>query len=214
MVIDGDTLVVKFSDLDSQREAQDLLKKQLSGFDTAMNLKPNVPEWLENLGGSAMNLGLDLRGGVHFLLEVDMAEATSNKKIQLRSNVTASLIKQKIPKKKIIWNDNDLVVEFRNQADLTAAIDLIEDDFTELTLSEEVRGDVFEMKGLLSELSIKKIKDNAIEQNLTTLRSRINEVGVAEPIIQQQGTERIVVQLPGVQDTTIAKAILAATATL
>ena len=214
VVIDGDTLVVKFSDLDSQREAQDLLKKQLSGFDTAMNLKPNVPEWLENLGGSAMNLGLDLRGGVHFLLEVDMAEATSNKKKQLRSDVTASLIKQKIPKKKIIWNDNDLVVEFRNQADLTAAIDLIEDDFTELTLSEEVRGDVFEMKGLLSDLSIKKIKDNAIEQNLTTLRSRINEVGVAEPIIQQQGTERIVVQLPGVQDTTIAKAILAATATL
>lgn len=214
VVIDGDTVVVKFSDLDSQREAQDLLKNQLSGFDTAMNLKPNVPEWLDNLGGSAMNLGLDLRGGVHFLLEVDMAEATSNKKKQLRSDVTAGLIKQKIPKKKIVWNDNELVVEFRNQADLTAAIDLVEGDFTELTLSEEVSGDVFEMKGLLSEQSLNQIKNDALEQNLTTLRSRINEVGVAEPIIQQQGSERIVVQLPGVQDTTTAKNILDATATL
>ena len=214
VVIDGETAVVKFNDLDAQREAQDLLKKQMSGFDTAMNLKPNVPEWLENLGGRAMNLGLDLRGGVHFLLEVDMAEATSNKKKQLRSDVTAVLIKQKIPKKKIAWDGDELVVGFRTEADMNAAKVLIKKDFTELSLSEQINGDVFELKGLLSELSLKQIKDNAIEQNLTTLRSRINEVGVAEPIIQRQGQERIVVQLPGVQDTTSAKNILDATATL
>ncbi|MGJ8664394.1 MAG: protein translocase subunit SecD, partial [Marinicella sp.] len=101
--IDGETAIVRFSDLDSQRNAQDLLKKNLLAFDTAMNLKPNVPEWLDNLGGSAMNLGLDLRGGVHFLLEVDMKAATENKKKQIRSDITASLIKEKIPKKKITW---------------------------------------------------------------------------------------------------------------
>ncbi len=214
VVIDGDTAVIKFSSLDNQREAQDLLKKQLKGFDTAMNLKPNVPEWLENLGGSAMNLGLDLRGGVHFLLEVDMAEATANKKKQLRSDLTAALIKQKIPKKKILWEGNTLVVGFRTAADVNKALDSIEDDFTELAFSENISGDVFELKGLLSEQSLRSIKENALEQNLITLRSRINEVGVAEPIIQRQGLERIVVQLPGVQDTTVAKNILDATATL
>jgi len=214
VMIDGETAVVKFSDLDSQRQAQDLLKKQMKTFDTAMNLKPNVPEWLDNLGGSAMNLGLDLRGGVHFLLEVDMAEATANKKKQLRSDVTAALIKQKIPKKKILWQDNTLVVGFRSEADLSTAVELIEEDFTELTISEDINGGVYELKGLLGEQSLIKIKNNALEQNLTTLRSRINEVGVAEPIIQKQGAERIVVQLPGVQDTTTAKNILDATATL
>ncbi len=214
VVIDGDSAVVKFSDLDAQRQAQDLLKEKLSGFDTAMNLKPNVPEWLGNLGGRAMNLGLDLRGGVHFLLEVDMKDATANKKKQIRSDVTASLIKQKIPKKKIIWADNVLTVGFRNQDDLDKAIDLIEEEFTELTVNDAVGPDQFELKGLLSEQSLNQIKENALEQNLTTLRSRVNEIGVAEPIIQRQGLERIVVQLPGVQDTTAAKNILDATATL
>ncbi len=212
--IDGETAIVKFADLDAQREAQDLLKSNLTGFDTAMNLKPNVPEWLEDLGGRAMNLGLDLRGGVHFLLEVDMAKAEENKKKQIRSDITATLIKQKIPKKKIRWEDNRLVVGFRNAEHLTQAKDLIEEDFTELTVTENVSGDVFELNGLLSETSLNSIKENALNQNLTTLRSRVNEIGVAEPIIQRQGLERIVVQLPGVQDTTAAKNILDATATL
>lgn len=214
VVVDGDTAVVKFSDLDAQRKAQDLLKEKLSGYDTAMNLKPNVPEWLADLGGSAMNLGLDLRGGVHFLLEVDMKDATANKKRQIRSDITASLIKQKIPKKKILWNENTITVGFRNQADLDKAIELIEEEFTELSISDEVGVDVFELKGLLSDQSLDAIKENALEQNLSTLRSRVNEIGVAEPIIQRQGLERIVVQLPGVQDTTAAKNILDATATL
>ncbi len=214
VVIDGETAVIKFSDLDSQREAQDLLKKQMQGYDTAMNLRPNVPEWLENLGGRAMNLGLDLRGGVHFLLEVDMTEATENKKKQLRSDVTASLIKQKTPKTKISWEGNELVIGFRNATDLATAKTLIKKEYTELSLSENISGDIFELNGLLSEQSLKLIKDSALEQNLTTLRSRVNEVGVAEPIIQKQGADRIVVQLPGVQDTTVAKNILDATATL
>jgi len=214
--VDGDTAVVKFHDLDAQRQAQDLLSKEptLKGFDTAMNLKPNVPEWLENLGGTAMNLGLDLRGGVHFLLEVDMKSATENKKKQIRADITALLIKEKIPKKKLIWIGDELHLEFRNLENLEKASDLIEDDFTELTLKSNTGDGVYELKGILTEQSLNGIKETALEQNLTTLRSRVNEVGVAEPIIQRQGLERIVVQLPGVQDTTAAKNILDATATL
>ncbi len=212
--IDGETAIVKFADLDSQRQAQDLLKRDLAGFDTAMNLKPNVPEWLENLGGSAMNLGLDLRGGVHFLLEVDMSKAEENKKKQIRSDITALLIKQKIPKKSLKWEANRLVIGFRDEAGLTQAKDLIEDDFTELSISEDISADSYTLTGLLSEQSLNSIKENALNQNLTTLRTRVNEIGVAEPIIQRQGLDRIVVQLPGVQDTTVAKNILDATATL
>ena len=214
VLIDGDTAIVKFADLDAQRNGQDALKEGLKGFDTAMNLKANVPEWLENLGGRAMNLGLDLRGGVHFLLEVDMQKAEENKKKQIRSDITSALIKEKISKKRIAWNDNVLFVGFKDEASMAKAKELIEDDFTELTLSENSSGGVFELNGLLTEQSLLQIKNNALEQNLTTLRSRINEVGVAEPIIQQQGLDRIVVQLPGVQDTTVAKNILDATATL
>src|SRR5690606_37159503 len=102
---EGGSAIVKFTDLDSQRRAQDILKDELPGFDTAMNLKPNVPEWLAALGGRAFNLGLDLRGGVHFLLEVDMKEATANKKQQLRADISAALVKEKIPKKGISWQN-------------------------------------------------------------------------------------------------------------
>ncbi|MFC3193854.1 protein translocase subunit SecD [Marinicella sediminis] len=214
IIIDGDTAIVKFANLDDQRLGQDALKEGLSGYDTAMNLRPNVPEWLEDLGGSAMNLGLDLRGGVHFLLEVDMQEATENKKKQIRSDITAALIKEKIRKKLIKWEANELSVTFRNEADMNAAMELISTDFTELRLNEVVDGDLFEIQGLLTEESLNKIKENALNQNLTTLRDRVNEIGVAEPIVQRQGLERIVVQLPGVQDTTAAKNILDATATL
>jgi preprotein translocase subunit SecD len=214
VTIDGETAIVKFADLDSQRRGQDVLKEELRGFDTAMNLRPNVPEWLKNIGGKAMNLGLDLRGGVHFLLEVDMQEAAENKRKQIRSDITSLLIKSKVPKKRISWSGNELSIQFRNEADMQAALALIEDDFQELTLRENVGVDNYEIIGLLTEQSINEVKKNALNQNLTTLRDRVNEVGVAEPIIQQQGLERIVVQLPGVQDTTVAKNILDATATL
>ena len=212
--LDADTAIVKFADLDTQRDGQEALKAGLTGFDTAMNLRPNVPDWLASLGGSALNLGLDLRGGVHFLLEVDMNEATANKKKQIRSDITAALIKEKIPKKRIDWVGNQLKATFRNAEQMELAYELIEDGFTELTLNSNSSGDEHEIVGLLTEQSLNDIKEYALEQNLTTLRSRVNEIGVAEPIIQRQGQERIVVQLPGVQDTTQAKNILDATATL
>ncbi|MCB1581573.1 MAG: protein translocase subunit SecD [Xanthomonadales bacterium] len=212
--IDGETAIVKFVDLDTQRRGQDVLKEELKGFDTAMNLRPNVPDWLKELGGKAMNLGLDLRGGVHFLLEVDMQEAAENKRKQIRSDITSLLIKSKVPKKRISWSDNELTIQFRNEADMQQAMTLIKKDFDELTLRDNVGVDTFEIIGLLTEQSINAVKENALNQNLTTLRDRVNEIGVAEPIIQRQGLERIVVQLPGLQDTTQAKIMLDATATL
>ncbi|MEZ5473132.1 MAG: protein translocase subunit SecD [Marinicella sp.] len=212
--IDGETAIVKFVDLDTQRRGQDVLKEELKGFDTAMNLRPNVPDWLKELGGKAMNLGLDLRGGVHFLLEVDMQEAAENKRKQIRSDITSLLIKSKVPKKRISWLDNELTIQFRNEADMQQAMTLIKKDFDELTLRDNVGVDTFEIIGLLTEQSINAVKENALNQNLTTLRDRVNEIGVAEPIIQRQGLERIVVQLPGLQDTTQAKIMLDATATL
>jgi len=214
VVEDNGSAIVKFNDLDNQRKAQDVLKEELPGFDTAMNLKPNVPEWLAALGGRAMNLGLDLRGGVHFLLEVDMKEAADNKKKQLRSDITATLIKEKIPKKGIRWQDNELIIGFRDEPAAEKALSSLKKDFDELDFELEVEGEEVQLVALLSEQSIRDIKENALTQNLTTLRSRVNEIGVAEPIIQRQGQDRIVVQLPGIQDTTRAKNILDATATL
>lgn len=214
VVEDNGSAIVKFNDLDNQRKAQDVLKEELPGFDTAMNLKPSVPEWLAALGGRAMNLGLDLRGGVHFLLEVDMKEAADNKKKQLRSDITATLIKEKIPKKGIRWQDNRLIIDFRDEATAEKALKSIKKDFAELTFELETENSEARLTALLTEQSIRNIKENALTQNLTTLRSRVNEIGVAEPIIQRQGQDRIVVQLPGIQDTTRAKNILDATATL
>lgn len=214
VVEDKGSAIVKFNDLDNQRKAQDVLKEELPGFDTAMNLKPNVPDWLAALGGRAMNLGLDLRGGVHFLLEVDMKEAADNKKKQLRSDITATLIKEKIPKKGIRWQDNRLIIDFRDEATAEKALKSIKKDFAELTFELETENSEARLTALLTEQSIRNIKENALTQNLTTLRSRVNEIGVAEPIIQRQGQDRIVVQLPGIQDTTRAKNILDATATL
>ncbi|MCX7544692.1 protein translocase subunit SecD [Marinicella gelatinilytica] len=214
VVEDNGSAIVKFNDLDNQRKAQDVLKEELPGFDTAMNLKPNVPDWLAALGGRAMNLGLDLRGGVHFLLEVDMKEAADNKKKQLRSDITASLIKEKIPKKGIRWDGNRLSIEFRDEATADKALQSIKRDFSELSFELQTNNGEAQITALLTDQSIRDIKENALTQNLTTLRSRVNEIGVAEPIIQRQGVDRIVVQLPGIQDTTRAKNILDATATL
>lgn len=213
IALDGNSAIVKFDDLDAQRQAQDVLKAALTDVNTAMNLKPNVPEWLENLGGSAMNLGLDLRGGVHFLLEVDMQEAGENKQKQLRSDATALLIKEKIPKKRITWVGNNLKITFKSADVVERAYDKLRKDLTELNFSYQT-GEENVVMGELTDATLKAIKDNALEQNLTTLRTRVNEIGVAEPIVQRQGVDRIVVQLPGIQDTTAAKNILDATATL
>lgn len=211
-VIDEKSAIVKFDDLDDQRKAQDVLNQALPDLKTALNLKPNIPSWLSGVGGSAMNLGLDLRGGVYFLLEVDMQQAGENKKKQLRSDTSSLLFKEKIPKKRISWDGNRLTITFKSAENADKAYEKLRNKVEDLKF--EYGDDEQTLVASLTEQMLNKIKDKALDQNLTTLRKRINSIGVAEPIVQKQGTERIVVQLPGVQDTTKAKTVLDAIATL
>ena len=214
VALDGQTVIVRFDDLEQQSLAKDYLDEQMEGFSAALNLKSNTPEWLANLGGRPMTLGLDLRGGVYFLLEVDMEAAAENKRKQLRGDINALLVKEKIPKRRLSWSGNVLNIEFRSEQYLDQAYEELRSEVDELSFSRQSSGDSFLMRATLTEDSIDQVKENALQQNLTTLRSRVNEIGVAEPIIQRQGQDRIVVQLPGIQDTTQAKRLLDATATL
>jgi len=212
--IEGDTVIVRFNDLEQQSLAKDHLEDTLEDARVALNLKSNTPDWLSGVGGKPMTLGLDLRGGVYFLLEVDMKAAADNKKKQLRGDVNTLLVKEKIPKRKLNWSGNTLGMEFRSEALLDQAYEKLRQDIDELSFSTQTSGGVFSLQGTLTEDTIDKFEESALQQNLTTLRSRVNEVGVAEPIIQRQGSNRIVVQLPGIQDTTEAKNMLDAIATL
>ena len=212
--IEGETVIVRFDDLEQQSLAKDFLESNLEESRVALNLKSNTPEWLSGLGGKPMTLGLDLRGGVYFLLEVDMKAAAENKKKQLRGDINSILVKEKIPKRKLNWSGNTLSMEFRTEALLDQAYEKLRSDVDELSFSTQTSGGVFTLRGTLTEATIDQFEEKALQQNLTTLRSRVNEVGVAEPIIQRQGSDRIVVQLPGIQDTTDAKNMLDAIATL
>ncbi|MCF6299704.1 MAG: protein translocase subunit SecD [Proteobacteria bacterium] len=211
--LEDGSVVVRFEDLDNQRLAQDLFKVEFDQHKSAMNLRPNVPDWLESMGGSAMNLGLDLRGGVHLQLEVDMNDAAKNKKKQIRSDITALLIKKRIPKRRISWVENKLEITFKSAENAEKAYDELKSKIEDLSFKTDL-GVENKVTGLLTDATIQEFKQKALEQNLTTLRSRINEVGVAEPIVQRQGVDRIVIQLPGLQDPSQVKDILKATATL
>ncbi|WP_395374916.1 protein translocase subunit SecD [Marinicella sp. W31] len=211
--IEGDTVIVRFDDLEQQSLAKDFLEDNLEETRVALNLKSNTPEWLSDLGGKPMTLGLDLRGGVYFLLEVDMKAAADNKKKQLRGDINSILVKEKIPKRKLNWSGNTLSMEFKTEELLDQAYEILRKDVDELAFSTQTSG-TFVLQGTLTETTIDQFEEKALQQNLTTLRSRVNEVGVAEPIIQRQGQDRIVVQLPGIQDTTEAKNMLDAIATL
>jgi preprotein translocase subunit SecD len=178
----------------------------------ALNLAPSIPQWLGNLGGKAMSLGLDLRGGVHFLLEVDMEAVVSTSLDRYYNELRTALRKDKLYKK-IRKEDNRLVVSFKSEDLKNKAKKVLKNDLPDLVI---VEGSELELEfGLeVSSSAQSTAKSSALKQNITTLRNRVNELGVAEPIIQQQGTERIVVQLPGVQDTARAKEILGAVATV
>jgi protein-export membrane protein SecD len=180
---------------------------------TALNLAPSVPLWLADLGGKAMSLGLDLRGGVHFLLEVDM-DAVLLMSIDKSYNELRTVLRADRLYKSIKKEGKSIAIRFK-QADLKdKAVELIKSEFNDLVILETDNQDELLINIGISESSQKEAKNSALKQNITTLRNRVNELGVAEPIIQQQGLERIVVQLPGVQDTARAKEILGAVATL
>jgi preprotein translocase subunit SecD len=181
----------------------------------ALNLAPTTPQWLKNIGGEPLKLGLDLRGGVHFLMEVDTQKALNN-----RQNGTLLDIRRKLRGEKIRYNslfvekDQAIKLKVTQESVFDNATELLEDNYPQFTISYTEAGNQFEISLRLTEQEIEQIEADAIDQNLTTIRNRVNELGVSEPIVYRQGKKRIVVQLPGIQDTAEAKKILGKTATL
>ena len=214
VVLEKGQILARFSSAEDQLKAREVVSAELgTDFVTALNMAPATPKWLNDIGATPMKLGLDLRGGVHFLMEVDMKTAMDKNvndlvqiyrvdlreaKIRYRS-VTADLAKQQV------------VISFRNEQDVAAAKTLLSGKDKDMIYSE---GDDFTLVAAFSEARVKALREDAVAQNITIIRNRVNAIGVAEPLVQRQGAERIVVQLPGVQDTARAKEILGATATL
>ena len=206
-------ILIRFEDSQSQLSTKTLLKTSLTrNYVVALNLAPSVPQWLSDLGGRAMSLGLDLRGGVHFLLEVDM-EAVVATSIDRYYNELRPLLREDRLYRSIRKEGNSLLVTFKSEESKQQGKRLIKDELLDLKIVEGSESEL-QLSLEITPAAIKVSKSSALQQNITTLRNRVNELGVAEPIIQQQGSERIVVQLPGVQDTARAKEILGAVATI
>ena len=208
-------LLVRLTDNETQLQAQEVLKNEIKGdYTIALNLASTTPSWLSSLGAEAMNLGLDLRGGVHFLMQVDMEAAVKLSLESFASEFRALLRDEKIRYKKINVEADKIVISFRSAEHRDSALAKIKDDYNGLEMAALELGTTPALTVGLTEVLIRETKNTALQQNIITLRNRINELGVAEPTVQQQGDSRIVVQLPGVQDTAQAKKILGATATL
>ena len=214
------TIRVRFKDADTQLAAKDAIQKALDpsqedpAYVVALNLVSNTPRWLQSLRALPMYLGLDLRGGVHFLMQVDMRAAVDKRLDTLASDIRTLLREKNIRHAGINKTSASIEIKFRDAETRAKAEDEIRGQVRELTLREEGAGDSLSIIATLSPAAQKEIQDNALKQNITTLHNRVNELGVAEPVIQQQGADRIVVQLPGVQDVARAKQILGRTATL
>ncbi|MCX7097359.1 MAG: protein translocase subunit SecD [Methylococcales bacterium] len=206
-------VLARFKNTDDQLKAADLLRDKMgSNYTVALNLAPTTPPWLRALGADAMYLGLDLRGGVHFLLEVDMNAAAKQAEERYTDDVRLALRSAKLRYQAVTKDGGFIKVTLKALEDKPAVLALLDKDFRTLEITEPEAQDQVWLK--VSEKETLEIKKFAVAQNMTTLRNRVNELGVAEPVIQQQGENRIVVQLPGVQDTTRAKEILGTTATL
>jgi preprotein translocase subunit SecD len=214
------TIKIRLDTTDTQLKAKDVLQKSLNpdnndqSYVIALNLISNTPAWLTSIGAMPMYLGLDLRGGVHFLLQVDMSGALQ-KKLESLSTDTRSQLREKGLRHSGIERQGDLIViRFPNQEDAASARTLLNNNLQNLDFTVEKSADGFKLVGKFKDSAIKEVQENAVKQNITTLHNRVNELGVAEPVIQQQGQDRIIVQLPGVQDTARAKDIIGRTATL
>jgi preprotein translocase subunit SecD len=207
-LIPGSALI-RFETVDDQINAKDLVQSAVTkDYVVAMNLAPNTPAWLSGLGAGPMKLGLDLRGGVHFLLEVDMAKATENRLKNALNNIRDRLREERIRYKQASHENEQLRLTFSKKVDVEQVRSILRKEFDEFLVQEEEADNVTTLLLSLSEQAEKDIKDYAISQNLTSLRNRVNELGVAEPVVQRQGAERIVIQLPGIQDTAEAKRII------
>jgi preprotein translocase subunit SecD len=208
--------LIRFPTGDDQLKAKDIISKTVGDdYIVALNLAPTTPSWLTAIGAGPMKLGLDLRGGVHFLLEVDLPKAVAQKLENYASEVKGRFREEKLRYRKMDSLDNGaLAVKFTTAEYRDKSIELLRKEYQEFTVSGEDRDGDFYTIINLTEQAVRDIETYAIKQNLTTLRNRVNELGVAEPLVQRQGRNRIVVQLPGIQDTAAAKRIIGKTATL
>jgi preprotein translocase subunit SecD len=215
LFLDPSSLKVRFADTDTQLKAKDAVQKALGeDFVVALNLLSRSPRFLTSIGALPMYLGLDLRGGVHFLLQVDMPSALTKKLDGVGSSIRSMLRDKRISYGSIAREGQNLLIKFRDKEGRDKARKEIETANPDLGLSEQESGGEFRLTATLKPEEQKRTQDLALQQNIATLRNRVNELGVAEPIIQQQGADRIVVQLPGVQDTARAKELLGRTASL
>ena len=211
----GDRLLVRLADSTTQLKAKKILDETIKGdYTIALNLASTTPSWLSGMGAEAMNLGLDLRGGVHFLMDVDMDAAIKKALDGLASEFRGLLRDEKIRYKRIQTEADQVIIGFRNSEHRDMASAKISSEYKDLVVEAQNMGTTPSLVIRLTEVTIRETKTTALQQNIITLRNRINELGVAEPTVQQQGDSRIVVQLPGVQDTAQAKKILGGTATL
>jgi preprotein translocase subunit SecD len=212
---DATSVKARFVDTNTQYRARDALQKALGDdYVVALNLLSRNPQWLAAIGAKPMYLGLDLRGGVHFLLQVDMRAALTKKMESFTNDIRNALREKRIQYSGVTRERESLVVRFRDAALREKALIELSKTLTDLDLRTQDDGAEFRLIGTLKPEAQRKTQEYALQQNITTLRNRVNELGVAEPIIQQQGADRVVVQLPGVQDTAKAKDILGRTATL
>ena len=217
---DNGNVRARFANTDLQFKAKSVLEQALNRdpndptYLVAFNLLPNTPAWLQSLHAMPMYLGLDLRGGVHFLMQVD-TKAVLAKRVQgLQISVRSALVEKKIRFAGIARDGDALDIRFRDQETLKAAKEVLQSQLSELTLTEMTDAEGVKLRGVMSSQALKRTVEEAVQQNISTLSKRVNELGVAEPIIQRQGADRIVVQLPGVQDVSRAKDIIGRTATL
>lgn len=215
VLLDGETLKVRFKDTGTQLQARDVIQQKVgSGFVVALNLVSNSPAWLSKINAQAMYLGLDLRGGVHFLMQVDMKAATDKAVDRFLGDIRILLREKKAYYTGLSKETDRIVARFKEKAELQKAIKEIGTALPELQLREtEVNGE-FVLTALMKPETLKALQDTALQQNITALRRRVNELGVSEPIVQQQGADRILVQLAGVQDPARAKDVIGRTATL
>ena len=220
VALDGASIKARFSSTDTQIKAKDAIQKALNPdgsegmYIVALNLLSRSPAWLTALHASPMYLGLDLRGGVHFMLQVDMQAALTKKAEALSGDLRLLMREKNIRHSGISRNAQTIEIRFRDTQTLDAAKALIQDQFADLQARDVAEGVEYKLTATIKAEAARRIQDQALKQNIVTLHNRINELGVAEPVIAQQGTDRIVVQLPGVQDTAKAKDILGRTATL
>jgi preprotein translocase subunit SecD len=208
-------VLVRFQNVEQQLRAVDLLREDLGpGYVVALTLAPRTPGWLRALGLRPMSLGLDLRGGVYFLYEVDMEAAINQALDRYESDFRSMLREERIRYASVRHDGRDVVMVLRSQEDMSAAEALVREADPDLVVQTSASGNEYQVRVRLSEDQIRQRQDFAIQQNTVTLRNRVNELGVAEPVVQRQGVDRIVVQLPGVQDPAQAERVLGATATL